>query len=146
MDVKRIKNVYRLSPLQEGILFHNLESKDSSAYFEQLTFTIHGPLSLETLQTAWQKTLQCHDSLRTIFAYQKLKEPIQVVLKETHFKVKIIDLSHVGEGSKNGEYNNVLKDDRKNLFNLDKEVSIRFCLVKISEEEFKCSLRSTYCY
>ena len=57
MDVKRIKNVYRLSPLQEGILFHNLESKDSSAYFEQLTFTIHGPLSLETLQTAWQKTL-----------------------------------------------------------------------------------------
>ncbi|MDA7620732.1 HAD-IIIC family phosphatase [Verrucomicrobia bacterium] len=140
MDVKRIKNVYRLSPLQEGILFHNLESKDSSAYFEQLTFTIHGPLSLETLQTAWQKTLQCHDSLRTIFAYQKLKEPIQVVLKETHFKVKIIDLSHVGEGSKNGEYNNVLKDDRKNLFNLDKEVSIRFCLVKISEEEFKCIL------
>lgn len=44
-----IQDIYPLSFMQEGMLFHSLYDEQSRAYFEQASFTIHGQLDLERL-------------------------------------------------------------------------------------------------
>ncbi len=77
-----ISKIYGLSPMQEGMLFHSLMDSASSAYFEQLTFTLTGELDIGLLEKSFNHLIKRYDIFRTVFLYEKLKSPRQVVLNE----------------------------------------------------------------
>lgn len=52
-----IQDIYPLSFMQEGMLFHSLFDEQSRAYFEQASFTINGRLDLERFQKVWMPLL-----------------------------------------------------------------------------------------
>jgi len=62
---KNIESIYPLSPMQEGMLFHTLYSPESSAYFDQLSGTLHGELNTNAFEQAWQQVVNRHAVLRT---------------------------------------------------------------------------------
>ena len=49
---KRIQNLYELSPMQEGMLFHSLLNKDSKAYVEQRVFSLNGEVDSASVTSA----------------------------------------------------------------------------------------------
>src|SRR5262249_36885398 len=55
-----IEDIYPLTPMQEGILFHSLYEPGSGVYVEQLGYTVEGELDVEALGRAWQKVLDRH--------------------------------------------------------------------------------------
>jgi hypothetical protein len=75
----RVENVYPLTPLQEGILFHWALAPDSSAYFVQIRREIHGDVNVPAFQQAWQRIFDRHPILRTSFVWKKVAKPMQVV-------------------------------------------------------------------
>ena len=81
IERRNISNLYPLSPLQEGMLYHALREPESRAYFEQIDFEINGPLQAEVYLQAWQDLVNRHDILRTVFAVRKLPQPLQIVLR-----------------------------------------------------------------
>lgn len=48
-----IQDIYPLSFMQEGMLFHSLYDEQSRAYFEQASFTIKGQLDLDRFRKVW---------------------------------------------------------------------------------------------
>src|SRR3569832_219191 len=76
-----LEDLYPLSPLQQGMRFHTLESPESGVYFEQSVFTIQGPLDEVAFERAWQTVINRHSILRSSFLWQNLDSPVQAVYR-----------------------------------------------------------------
>src|SRR2546430_9824864 len=76
---ENLEDLYQLSPMQQGMLFHSIYSPDSGTYFEQSLFTVKGKLDVSSFETAWQRVMDRHSILRTSFLWEDLASPVQVV-------------------------------------------------------------------
>ena len=72
-----VHDIYPLSPVQQGLLFHALYEPGS--YLQQVWFALTGPLSVARLQEAWVALLGRHTALRSGFVWEGVDEPVQVV-------------------------------------------------------------------
>ncbi|HJT72886.1 MAG TPA: amino acid adenylation domain-containing protein, partial [Chitinophaga sp.] len=86
----RIASMYRLSPLQEGMLFHGLYDGQASAYIEQFTCHVFNA-DPEILRQTWFLLLQKHTILRTAFEYEAMEIPVQCVYKEVMLPFTVQD-------------------------------------------------------
>ena len=76
-----IADVYPLSPMQQGMLFHTLYEQSSGHYINQMCMDVEG-LDTERFKQAWLGTMNAHDILRTSFIWQDdLGQAVQVVSK-----------------------------------------------------------------
>ncbi|MFL5383052.1 MAG: amino acid adenylation domain-containing protein [Longimicrobiaceae bacterium] len=82
MNRKNIEDLYPLSPLQQGMLFHTLYSPGSGAYLEQMTLTLVGPVHAEAFRRAWQRVIDRHPVLRSGFVWEGVPQPLQVVFRQ----------------------------------------------------------------
>ncbi|MBH5386164.1 non-ribosomal peptide synthase/polyketide synthase [Bradyrhizobium diversitatis] len=78
----RIEDVYPLSPMQQGMLFHSLRDAGSGVYVNQVSVEIRG-LDPERLGRAWREVSARHQMLRTGFLWRELSgSPLQVVYRD----------------------------------------------------------------
>ncbi len=75
------ENILKLSKLQEGILLHYLRNSRADMYFEQLLIKTAGVDSNVLHETVRLMTKK-YDVLRTVFRWEGISEPVQIVLKE----------------------------------------------------------------
>ncbi|PHM73776.1 non-ribosomal peptide synthetase [Xenorhabdus kozodoii] len=83
-----IQDIYPLSPLQEGMLFHYLLQKQGDTYLlrDLLAFDTHE--RLDTFLATLQQVINRHDILRTSIYWQGLAQPVQVVWRQASLSVK----------------------------------------------------------
>ncbi|WP_218147796.1 amino acid adenylation domain-containing protein [Nitrosomonas sp. Nm166] len=79
IPVGQLEDIYPLSPMQAGMLFHSMFDTDRDIYVNQWRADIDR-LSVERFKTAWQSVIDRHDILRTGFV-QEGKIPLQWVAK-----------------------------------------------------------------
>lgn len=77
-----LEDVYPLSPLQEGLFYHWLQDRNSTAYVEQISFHLAGDLHVGFLEKAYKNLISRHPVLRTCFTLEYGERPLQVVRKE----------------------------------------------------------------
>lgn len=122
-----IEDIYNLSPMQEGMLFHKMYDKGSSAYFEQVMFTVKGALDIDAFMQSWQVIFDRYDCLRAMFVYSDTAEPLQVIPYLRQMECRYVDAS----GETGGDFlNNYKVSDRQRGFDLTSEPLMRICIVK----------------
>ena len=129
-----IKDIYSLTPMQEGMLFDWISNKHSETYFEQLVMDIDGDIEIDVLDRAINLLIERHDVLRSIFLFEKLNKPQQVVLNAKKIKVDFEDLSNLEEDNQLKVIEEILQNDRNNGFDLTKDILVRMKLVKFSKK------------
>lgn len=127
----QIKNMYPLTPMQEGMLFHSLLEKNDKAYFQQAIFNINGSLDIELFNESFNALLERYDILRTVFISEQVEQPLQVVLKERKMTVEFQDLSSMDRVSQNSCIEDYAKKDMEKGFDLSKDVLMRVSLLKL---------------
>ncbi|MCP5107614.1 MAG: amino acid adenylation domain-containing protein, partial [bacterium] len=135
-----IEKIYSLSPMQEGMLYHALLDNQSQAYFEQSVFTINGPMDRGLLEKSFTRLIGRHPVLRTVFVHEKLKKPMQVVLKNVTPEPGFADISHLPAGEKENRLEAFKKEDREKGFDLVKGPPIRMLLIKTGERAYRLLL------
>nr|MDH3077114.1 condensation domain-containing protein [Bacillus velezensis] len=70
-----IQDIYPLSYMQEGMLFHSLLQKESQAYAEQASFSITGKVDTRVFEESVHALFERHDIFRTIFISQNVSVP-----------------------------------------------------------------------
>jgi len=89
-----IQDIYPLSPLQEGILFHHmLHSEGGDAYARSMLISIASRERVNELRAALQQVIDRHDVLRTAVLWQHLPRTVQVVYRRATLLVEEIPLS-----------------------------------------------------
>ncbi len=117
-DLANIENIYPLSPMQEGMLFHTLYASGSDVYITQLTLDIVGELNIEYFKQAWQHIIDTHTILRTSFVYQGLQTPVQRVHKKISCDIEVIDHSSISDKNRKDKITQFLEEQRKKGFDL----------------------------
>ncbi|NPV23383.1 non-ribosomal peptide synthetase [Bradyrhizobium aeschynomenes] len=79
VDVRNVEDIYPLSPMQQGLLFHALRDGKNDAYVNQLAVELRG-VAPSQLRAAWSAASTQHAALRTGFAWQHLSEAAQQIV------------------------------------------------------------------
>ncbi|MET3717903.1 non-ribosomal peptide synthase/polyketide synthase [Pseudomonas sp. PvP001] len=131
--------LYPLSPLQQGMLFHALQSPDESHYLNQLSLAIDG-LDAARFQQAWDTTVARHDVLRTAFLWEGLSQPLQAVRRSVPSVVRLLDWRDRSEGD--GAVEALAKEERDEGFDLARAPLLRVLLVRLDEQRYQLILTS----
>lgn len=115
MEFENVQNVYALSPLQEGMLFHSISEPRSGVFVEQICCSIHGRLDVDGFKIAWDRVVERHDTLRTIFLWDGLDEPLQVVKKQVSIPWTLLDWSDHGPAQATALHQLLASDRRQGL-------------------------------
>jgi hypothetical protein len=89
--VANIQDIYALSPLQEGILFHHLLATQGDPYLLVVKTAFADRALLDRYLAAVQHIVDRHDILRTAFVWDGISTPAQVVLRQA--TLPVIELS-----------------------------------------------------
>ena len=90
----RIQEVWPLSPLQEGLLFHALYDADApDVYMVQHFMDLAGAVDAARLRAAGQALLERHANLRAGFTEIDSGQPVQIIPAEVVLPWREVDLS-----------------------------------------------------
>ncbi|ELR97626.1 non-ribosomal peptide synthetase [Gloeocapsa sp. PCC 73106] len=131
-----IEDIYPLSPMQMGILFHTLLNPDVGIYIPQICLTLEGHLDSYLLKQAWEKVLIRHGVLRTAFNWEKRDKPFQIVYRQVNLPWFESDWRNHSTSEQKQLLAEFLEQDRKQNFDLKKPPLIRLNLMRLSEEHY----------
>jgi amino acid adenylation domain-containing protein/non-ribosomal peptide synthase protein (TIGR01720 family) len=129
-DGRAVEDVYRLTPMQEGMLFHSLSGPGS--YLEQVCFTLADVRDLRALEQRWQRAVDSIPVLRTAVIWEGLREPVQVVHRTATLPVVFYDWSGMAVPDQDEEMRQLLRDDRAAGLDLVSPPLMRITLIRLA--------------
>ena len=132
-----IEDVYELSPLQQGLLFHNELDRSSGFYSEQYSCLLDGALDVDLLERAWQHVVETHPALRTSFHWRDLEKPLQVVRRHLPIHLERHDWSAVPSDAVAGQLEEMLADDRRRGFDVSIAPLMRWSIVRLDDRSHR---------
>lgn len=134
MAENNIVDIYPLSPLQQGMLFHTLHAPSSGVGIQQARYTLRGELHHQAFREAWQQVVDRHAVLRTFFVWEEVDEPLQVVCKHIELPWFTDDWRAYAAAEQQQRLERYLKEDRVRGFDLKQVPLMRLALIRLSED------------
>ena len=131
-----LENILPLTPLQQGILFHALESE--GAYQVQLHFRVEGKFNPERFRKAWQKTVDRHEILR--MAVPEGETGFMVINREAQVPYRFEDRRNDPEPDKRLQA--YLETDREEGFDLSRAPLLRLAIFQVTDRAWEIVLNN----
>jgi len=128
MDRRNVEDIYPLSPLQQGILFHSVYT-GGEAYQEQFPLLLHGELDGDALERAFHALVARHGALRTGFVWEGVPQPLQFVLREARAPFRQLDWT--GASDWRARLDALLEDDFRQGYDLKRPPLARAALARL---------------
>src|SRR5215831_14867509 len=134
MSQRAIEDIYELSPLQRGMLFHTIYAPASRVFVEQESFPLYGPINIPAFVRAWQKLVERHPVLRSSFHWEGIEKPVQVVHRHVQLPIDIEDWRTSPAHEQDERLLTYLSSIRKRGFDLSKAPLIRVAMFRRAED------------
>ncbi|WP_148307944.1 non-ribosomal peptide synthetase [Actinoplanes friuliensis] len=130
-----VADIYPLTAMQAGMVFHGLDPAGGQAYFQQTTFVLDGVADPVRLATAWQRVVDATPVLRTAVAWDGLTEPVQIVHRGARLPVTHLDWTGYDDGTRRHALRRLLDTDRAQGLDLSRAPLLRLTLARLSPTE-----------
>jgi len=133
----KFEDIYALTSMQEGMLFHYIENSNSTSYVLQNILNVKGLIDYQALEKALNYLSKRHDVLRSAIVHERLKESVQVILKSRSIAYHFVDLSHLQANNQEDELVEIIEDDLEKGFHFIENSLMRLTLVKTGADSYK---------
>ena len=132
-----ISDIYDLSPIQAGMLFHRVFAPESQAYFDQFSCRLGGDVDAGRLAKAWQQLVDRHQILRTSFHWEGLDKPVQVVHAQVTLPWVSLDWRGRPPDEQEVRWTAYLEADRARGFDPDTAPLMRAAIVRLTDRDYR---------
>ncbi|MEV0358619.1 amino acid adenylation domain-containing protein [Nocardia sp. NPDC050697] len=140
-EYRALTDVWPLSPLQYGLLFHAVYDTDTAdGYTVQSLLTLAGTVDAARLRTAAQALIDRHENLRVAFV-ETADGPRQLVLGTAEVGWRELDLRSVTDPeARQRELDRIVAVDARTRFELTRPPLVRFTLVRLPGDTYRLIL------
>ncbi|MEH7295591.1 MULTISPECIES: non-ribosomal peptide synthetase [Bacillus] len=133
----QVQDMYYLSPMQEGMLFHTLHHQEKGFYVEQMDMNVKGTLRHDLLEKSMNIIVERYDIFRTVFLHEKVKRPVQVVLKNRPFQLDVVDIQDLSESEQLERIDRFKQKDQLRGFDLSKDLLMRASVFQTGPSSYR---------
>lgn len=134
MSKANIEAIYSLTPTQEGMLFHTISAPNSGVYFEQYHCLLRGTLNTDLFRSAWEQVTARHAVLRSLFTWERRKQPLQLVRERIELPFEVQDWQSLDTNQQETHLHDLLDEDRQAGFETDHAPLMRFKVIQLAPE------------
>jgi amino acid adenylation domain-containing protein len=136
MNEKPMSEMYPLSPMQQGMLFHSL-SAPTGVDVEQIFCALRENLNAAAFERAWRRVVERHAILRTSFHWQGLTEPRQQTHPRVEMEFSQEDWRERSETERRALFEERLASERRRGFDLTRAPLMRLALFHRKQNEWQ---------
>ena len=137
MSIKTtVKEIYPLSPMQQGMVVHSLREPEAGLYIEQSVWEIEGEIDPEKFTAAWQLAIKRHPVLRTAISWKQMSGVFQVVFDMVDIPIDVSDLRGLSSAKQQHHLEAYLEEDRRRGFDLSHAPLARLALFRIDDRYY----------
>ncbi|MGK8555450.1 amino acid adenylation domain-containing protein [Nocardia gipuzkoensis] len=130
-DYPALSDVWPLSPLQSGLLFHALMAQSSvDVYITQARVELGGGLDVVRLRAAAQAVLDRYPNLRAAFVTDAGGHAVQVIMDRVEVPWREVDLTHLPEPERSAQLHRLVALERETHFDMSVAPLMRFTLYR----------------
>ncbi|MEU4687172.1 condensation domain-containing protein, partial [Streptomyces xinghaiensis] len=138
-----VEDVWPLSPLQEGLLFHAaFDDRGPDVYQGQRMLDLTGPVEAGRLRVSWEALLARHAALRAGFRRRRSGEAVQVIAREVELPWREADVSGLAGDEARAEMERLAAEERAERFDPAVAPLLRLLLIRTGEERHRLVVTS----
>lgn len=131
------EDVYPLTPFQQGMLFHVLDTPEAGVYLNQQRYTLRGDLDLVAFKQALQGVMDRHQILRTAFVLSAPGGPLQVVFRRLQLPWTMHDWSDLPPAESAERLAEFMQTDFHSGFDLQRAPLMRITLIRTETSTYE---------
>ncbi|WP_170958295.1 non-ribosomal peptide synthetase [Bacillus pseudomycoides] len=132
--IGKTEDIYNLTPMQKGMLFHSLVDDNNGSYFEQMSFDLKGELQVEAFIQSIEMLVKRHEILRTNVYPFRNNEYVQIVYKDKKVQCDYKDISNENQDAYIKSYMDL---NKSRGFNLEEDTLLKIAIFKIDEQKHR---------
>lgn len=133
-----MEDVYPLTPMQQGILYHSILDEEPGNYFGQTTCQLKGDVDFKSVQESMERLVSRHAILRTVFLHKNYDEPIQVVLRQHDISFVFEDVREACTVTSKEQVVSEHLTSQKNLgFDWGNDIMMRLVMLQTADDEYE---------
>ncbi len=131
-----VESMYRLSGLQQGMLFHGLYDNTSGSYMVQFCCDLVG-VDLDAFRKSWDEVIARHTILRSAFYYDELSVPVQCVFSGMDMPLEMLDYRDMEGPEMEMAIKEYTESDRTKGFDFKTAPLMRISMIRMSEDRYR---------
>jgi amino acid adenylation domain-containing protein len=141
-DGSNVEDIYPLTSLQAGMVFHSLVDSSSGAYFDQVCLQLSSVSHPQALGMAWQRVVDRTPILRSRVVWDGVDEPLQVVHRHVTVPIVHEDWRDLSEADRERQRRKVLDQDLAAGMDLGVAPLLRLAIAQLPDDEVVLVLTS----
>ncbi|GAA4812204.1 hypothetical protein GCM10023220_49340 [Streptomyces ziwulingensis] len=134
-DGRSVQDLYPLTSMQSGMLFHSLS--EPGVYLEQVQLVLDAVTDPDALARAWQRTVDRTPELRTALVRTDGGRPLQAVHRQAALPVRHHDWTALGPAEAADRLRGLLAADRASDLDLTVPPPARLALVRLPQDRVR---------
>ncbi|MGF0309228.1 amino acid adenylation domain-containing protein [Rhodococcus sp. IEGM1428] len=136
-----VRDIWPLSPLQNGLLFHaSISEATTDVYTTQIQLHLGGDVDAERLHGAADRILERYSNLRTAYLRDETGNAVQVVVESVRVPWRTIDLTVAEHDSTSAD--ELLTTEQALGFDMTAPPLIRFLLIRTAADRWTLGVTS----
>lgn len=125
-----VVDIYPMSPIQRGLLFHTLFEQGEGVYVTQLHWRLTGSLQVDAFVRSWQTILDRHEAMRASFLWNRDGSDLQIIRKNVAFPHEFFDRRNLSLEEQEKSFQELLVEDRRRGHNMAMGPMVRLYVIR----------------